>query len=195
MTPERWQQVVQAFESALELKTEERSVFLVKLSSDDPALRSEVEALLAQDALQAQTPPSPIVGATLVGKHIGSYKIVRPIGEGGMGVVFEAEQEHPRRAVALKVIKPGFANAEMLRRFERESQVLARLQHPGIAQIYEAGTADTGFGPQPYFAMEFIHGMPLREYVESHQLSTRQRLELMAKVCDAVEHALRSSRS
>ena len=120
---------------------------------------------------------------------IGRYKVIGLIGEGGMGSVYEAEQEHPRRIVALKVIKPGFANVELLRRFERESQVLARLQHPGIAQIYEAGAAATGFGPQPHFAMEFIHGVPLREYADAHQLSTRQRLELIAKVCDAVEHA------
>ena len=70
-----------------------------------------------------------------------------------------------------------------------ESQALGRLQHPGIAQIYEANTADTGFGPQPYFAMEFIRGLPLRQYAEAHRLSTRQRLELMVKVCEAVHHA------
>ncbi len=91
--------------------------------------------------------------------------------------------------MALKVIKPGLAGPELLRRFERESEVLARLHHPGIAQIYEAGTADAGFGPQPYFAMEFIDGASLRAYAERHRLGTRQRLELMAKVCDAVEHA------
>lgn len=189
MTPERWQRIAEAFEEALELNTEQRSAFLSRLSPDDPSLRSEVETLLASDAVQGKTPPSAIGAATLAGQHIGGYKIVRVIGEGGMGVVFEAEQEHPRRIVALKVIKPGFANAELLRRFERESDVLARLQHAGIAQIYEAGAADTGFGPQPYFAMEFIRGLLLREYAESHQLSTRQCLELMAKVCDAVEHA------
>ena len=106
-----------------------------------------------------------------------------------MGVVYEAEQNHPRRTVALKVIKPGHATPELLRRFELESQVLARLHHPAIAQIYEADAADTGFGPQPYFAMEFIHGEPLTEYAASHHLNTRQRLALMAHICDAVDHA------
>jgi serine/threonine protein kinase len=91
--------------------------------------------------------------------------------------------------VALKVIKPGFATAETLRRFQHESQALGRLQHPGIAQIHEASTADTGFGPQPYFAMELIRGCALRQYAEEKHLDTRQRLELMAKICDAVEHA------
>ena len=107
-----------------------------------------------------------------------------------MGTVYEAEQDHPRRIVALKVIKPGWPSPELLRRFEQESQVLGRLQHPGIAQIYEAGTADTGFGPQPYFAMEFIRGaVAAPTYAADHQLDTRQRLELMAQICDAVQHA------
>lgn len=120
---------------------------------------------------------------------IGHYRIVRLIGEGGMGVVYEAEQEHPRRTVALKVIR-GATSPELLRRFELESEALARLQHPGIAQVYEAGSADTGFGPQPYFAMELIvNGKRLTGYAEAHRLKVRQRLELMAKVCDAVHHA------
>jgi eukaryotic-like serine/threonine-protein kinase len=111
------------------------------------------------------------------------------IGEGGMGIVYEAEQEHPRRNVALKVIKPVLPNSKMLRRFQQEAQALGRLQHPGIAQIYEAGMADVGAGSQPYFAMEFVRGQSLREYAESHRLDTRHRLELIAKVCDAVQHA------
>jgi len=98
-----------------------------------------------------------------------------------MGTVYEAEQEHPRRIVALKVLKPGSASPELLRRFEQESQALGRLQHPGIAQIYEAGTADGGFRPQPWFAMEFIRGESLHRYADIHDLDTRQRLELMAK--------------
>ena len=120
---------------------------------------------------------------------IARYRIIRLIGEGGMGAVYEAEQDQPRRTVALKVIKPGLASPELLRRFEQESQALGRLQHPGIAQIYEAGTADTGFGPQPYFAMEFIRGRSLKEYADEHQLTTRARLEMVAKVADAVHHA------
>jgi non-specific serine/threonine protein kinase/serine/threonine-protein kinase len=120
---------------------------------------------------------------------IGRYRIVRLIGEGGMGAVYEAEQQQPRRTVALKVIKPGLASLELLRRFAQESQALGRLQHPGIAQIYDAGTADTGYGPQPYFAMEFIRGEGLRDYAETHRLNSRQRLEIVVKVCDAVHHA------
>ena len=120
---------------------------------------------------------------------IGHYRILRLIGEGGMGSVYQAEQENPHRIVALKVIKPGFVNGELLHRFEQEAHALGRLQHPGIAQIYEAGTADSGFGPQPYFAMEFIEGRTLIEFAEQRHLNLRARLELIAKICDAVNHA------
>ncbi len=120
---------------------------------------------------------------------IGRYRILRVLGEGGMGIVYEAEQEQPRRTVALKVIRPGLADPDLLRRFEQESLALGRLQHPGIAQVHEAGTADNEHGPQPYFAMEFIRGRPLLEYANAERLSTRQRLDLMASVCDAVQHA------
>jgi non-specific serine/threonine protein kinase/serine/threonine-protein kinase len=121
--------------------------------------------------------------------NIGPYRIVRRIGEGGMGIVYEAEQERPRRIVALKIIKPGFAGPELRRRFEYESWALGRLHHPGIAQIYEGGAADNGFGAQPYFAMEFIHGKPLVEYADSLQLTLRQRLDLILKICEGVHHA------
>jgi tetratricopeptide (TPR) repeat protein len=120
---------------------------------------------------------------------IGRYRILRLLGEGGMGAVYEAEQDFPHRSVALKVIRAGYASREMLRRFENETQALGRLQHPGIAQIYEAGTAETPFGREPYFAMELVHGQALLSYCGEHQLKVRQRLELMAKICDAVQHA------
>jgi Tfp pilus assembly protein PilF/predicted Ser/Thr protein kinase len=111
------------------------------------------------------------------------------LGEGGMGVVYEAEQEHPRRTVALKVTKSAVASPELRRRFELESLALGRLQHPGIAQIYEAGTAETSVGPQQYFAMEFVHGSSLLDYAEAQRLSTPQRLEVVVKICEAVHHA------
>jgi len=122
-------------------------------------------------------------------ESIGRYRILRVIGEGGMGIVYEAEQEHPRRTVALKIVRHGISSPELVRRFEQESSALGRLQHPGIAQIYEAGTVDTGFGPQPYFAMELIRGLPPREFAELHHLDTRQRIEIMVRICDAVHHA------
>jgi serine/threonine protein kinase len=106
-----------------------------------------------------------------------------------MGVVYEAEQEQPRRTVALKVIKCGIADSELFRRFEQESVALGRLQHPGIAQVYEAGRVDSVFGSQPYFAMEFIRGETLLRYTEEHRCTVRQKLELMVRVCDAVHHA------
>src|SRR5215471_11080420 len=119
---------------------------------DQMCLRCLLSLAMPEGELEAA--PVNLPPGTLVGR----YHIGRLIGEGGMGAVYEAEQEHPRRKVALKIIRPGLASLELLRRFEHESVALGRLQHPGIAQIYEAGTADTGYGPQPYFAMEFIHG-------------------------------------
>ncbi len=123
-------------------------------------------------------------------ERIGEFRILRTLGEGGMGVVYEAEQDNPRRKVALKVVRTArMAIPEIVKRFEREAHVLGLLQHPGIAQIYHAGTADTGNGPQPYFAMELVHGRPLTEHVNEHELDTRQRMELLARICDALEHA------
>lgn len=129
------------------------------------------------------------IAAAPLPSSIGHYRILRLLGEGGMGAVYEAEQDQPRRLVALKVIRAAWASPDLLRRFEQESQALGRLHHPGIAQIYEAGSADAGFGVQPFFAMELIHGKPLVEYADEHKLNTRQRLELMIQVCDAVQHA------
>lgn len=129
------------------------------------------------------------ISAELVPERIGNYRILGKIGEGGMGSVYEAEQENPRRRVALKVIRAGFISMQLLRRFELEAQVLGRLQHPGIAQVYEAGTADAGQGPQPFFAMEYVDGLTLMEYVSARKLDTRERLELVARICDAVQHA------
>ena len=120
---------------------------------------------------------------------IGPFRILALIGEGAMGIVYEAEQERPRRRVALKIIRPGVSTAALLRRFEHEYEFLGRLQHEGIAQIYQAGIADIGFGPQPYFTMELVRGRKLDEYARIKELDLRQRLTLVAEIADAVQHA------
>jgi tetratricopeptide (TPR) repeat protein/predicted Ser/Thr protein kinase len=198
VTPERWQQVDDLLQEALERGAAERDGFLRQACAGDAELEREVRSLLdsRQQAASFLEEPALEVAARALARAqdgslpavIGRYRIAGLLGEGGMGVVYEAVQENPHRSVALKVVRPGLAPST-LRRFEHESQALARLHHPGIAQIYEAGTADTGAGPQPFFAMEFIRGMPLREYAEAHRLSPRERLELMVKICEAVDHA------
>jgi tetratricopeptide (TPR) repeat protein/tRNA A-37 threonylcarbamoyl transferase component Bud32 len=206
MTPERWQRIKEICQVLLDHEADERGALIKQLCAGDDELQRQVEAMLA-GAVEGDSvlgrPAWELLGipvtqrsvstaatsTTHIPDRIGSYRILRLVGEGGMGVVYEAQQIHPHRIVALKVIKPGLANEEVLRRFQQESQALGRLQHPGIAQIYEAGTADSGFGPQPYFAMEFIRGETLTDYVNSHRLSVPQRLEIMAKICDAVDHA------
>jgi tetratricopeptide (TPR) repeat protein/predicted Ser/Thr protein kinase len=120
---------------------------------------------------------------------IGRYRILGLLGEGGMGAVYRAEQDQPSRIVALKVVRPDLVSPRLVRRFARETEVLGRLQHPGIAQIYEAGTAEGPEGPQPFFAMELVAGVPLDEYTRGKGLTVTQRLELFARICDAVHYA------
>ena len=158
-------------------------------SPSAPGTPGETETLVTEPSTLTMSPAFHGHSTHRIPAIIGRYRIIRLLGEGGMGAVYEAEQENPRRTVALKVIKPGLASASLLRRFEQEAHALGRLQHPGIAQIYEAGTAAADFGVQPYFAMEFIRGKTLRDYAQDRRLTTPQRLDLMAKVCEAVHHA------
>jgi len=123
------------------------------------------------------------------GMHIGRYQVESVIGEGGMGIVFRATQRRPRRDVALKIIRPSVASESMMRRFELEAEVLGRLQHPGVAQIHDAGIVETEVGSVAFFAMELIDGAPLTQYVQQQQLWVPDRLRLLARVCDAVQHA------
>ena len=201
MDVDRWRRIEELCNAAGKLEPGQRNAFLAEACKGDEELRREIDSLVDRpDAAPTVAPlNAPDWHATMSGgssapsrslpSAIGRYRILRLLGEGGMGVVYEAEQEQPRRAVALKVIKPGLTSVDPERRFEHEARALGRLQHPGIAQIYEAGTADTGFGPQQYFAMEFIRGHSLCEYAAGMNLHVRQRLQLMIKICDAVHHA------
>ncbi len=172
---------------------------LDKECADDAPLRAEVESLLAHhDGAGVRFLDTNKI--RLMAAHgnehslepesrIGGYRILGTLGQGGMGIVYRAQQERPRRIVALKVIRRASASPSLLRRFEHEAEMLGRLQHPGIAQIYEAGRADTGQGPQPFIAMELIQGRSLTEYGRERGLGWRERMSLVAQVCDAVQHA------
>jgi len=189
---------------ALSLRADQRSAFLARECNGDSALRSAVDAAL--EALTAQTidtdspssswsrraaesPDTPSLGAP--SGAVGGYRIQRVLGEGGMGLVYLATQESTGQPVALKVIRPGVLSARMLERFAHEVRVLARLQHEGIARIFEAGTIELapGAGPQPFFAMEVVEGSALTEHAADAGLDLRARLRLLAQVARIVHHA------
>jgi serine/threonine protein kinase len=139
----------------------------------------------ADGLLRTQDQPAP--AGDIVGTHIGPYKLRELLGEGGMGVVYVAEQEQPiRRKVALKIIKPGMDSRQVTSRFEAERQALALMDHPNIARVLDAGTTEAG---RPFFVMELVRGVPITEFCDERQLTTRQRLELFIEVCRAIQHA------
>jgi serine/threonine protein kinase len=144
---------------------------------------------LADELLDGPDTAPSAADASPAPESIGNYRILRRIASGGMGTVYEAEQQHPHRTVALKVMKRGITSRSALRRFEYEAEVLGRLRHPGIAQIYEAGTHDDGSGGVPFFAMEYVpNARNILDYADAENLSVRDRLRLFAAVCDAVHH-------
>ncbi len=162
--------------------------------SDDQlaAMRSALEVAVGSNATDADRLSMP--GLSESPTRVGRYEILKVLGHGGMGVVYEARQDNPQRVVAVKVIRPGLATHRIMQRFEHEAQALGRLQHSGIAHIYEAGVADVESSSelrsrQPFIAMELIRGQSLVSYARERDLSTTARLTLLASVCDAVEHA------
>jgi eukaryotic-like serine/threonine-protein kinase len=175
----------------------ERKAFLDRACADDESLRKEVESLLvayvksgsfldapAVDPEVTLEPDGPAEG---IGESIGRYKLLEKIGEGGMAVVYMAEQKRPiRRRVALKLIKLGMDSKQVIARFEAERQALALMDHPNIAKVLDAGTTDTG---RPYFVMELVRGLPMTEFCDSNHQTTQERLDLFVAVCQAVQHA------
>ncbi|MBK8100902.1 MAG: protein kinase [Planctomycetes bacterium] len=180
------------FEELLPLLAEERERRLAECAIDNPALAAELREVLAavigDDAFLAglPDPAGALPPARATATTIGPYRRVRTLGEGGMGTVWLCEQDAPvHRRVAIKQIKPGLANADFARRFGRERQVLASLQHPGIAAVFDCGDSDDG----PWFAMEFVEGTPLLQYCDEHRLPIQARLGLVLDLCAAVQHA------
>ncbi len=181
------------FADALELPVAERAAFLDRACAGDAALRTRVAALLASHAAAAgflersphARPPRPPTDQP--GDTIGRYTLIRELGAGGCGVVYLAEQTEPvRRHVALKLIKLGMDTLTVIKRFEAERQALAMMDHPNIARVFDAGAAADG---RPYFAMEFVDGVPITKFCDDQSHSMAARLDLFARVCLAVQHA------
>ncbi|MDZ4755766.1 MAG: serine/threonine-protein kinase [Phycisphaerae bacterium] len=187
------------FFAALEIPRDERHEWLRRRCGDDVAMRDEVASLLtAADASRRflETPASGVIDAarevsasmadpdsassraadSLIGRTVGEFTLQAVIGHGGMGVVYRAQQRQPQRTVALKLVRPGLASASMLR-------------HPGIASVYAAGSADLGFGPQPFVAMELVEGVPLRSWLQTEAPDVSTRVIALVAIADAVQHA------
>jgi eukaryotic-like serine/threonine-protein kinase len=187
------------FAGALALPAAERRAYLDAKCSGDAAQRQRIDVLLgsheqAGDFMSASALPSldgfSLPGAGIehaLGERVGRYKLLDKIGEGGWGVVYQAEQEEPvRRRVALKVIKLGMDTAAVVARFEAERQALALMEHPNIARVFDGGATESG---RPYFVMELVSGVAITDYCDQQRLTTRERLALLAQVCHAVQHA------
>lgn len=226
LSRDQFRRMNEVFEAACAQPADARRSFVERACGDQPEIAAHVLELLAHDEQPAvaldEAPLAGVLGSIgarlLTGEseipdRIGSYRVLSKLGEGGFGVVYLAEQENPRRQVAIKVMRPGFYSPQLLRRFESEAHALGRLQHVGIAQIHEAGVADVftkraestndanGAGAEPiargvpFFAMEYVRGRNLLQYAndpgDGVPLGMKERLELFARVCDALDHAHR----
>ena len=202
MTPERWRQVEEIFQAAVDLATEERARYVSNVCAEDSELRRDVESLLNQHDTAGDLLDAPLYESTdlsvfesfveeedpMIGRRLGSYRIEREIGRGGMGAVYEAsraDNEFSKRA-AIKLVKRGMDTDFILRRFRKERQILAALDHPHIGGLLDGGTTDDGL---PYFVMEYIEGQPLYNYCDTHKLNVAERLKLFRSICDAVHYA------
>jgi len=197
MEASQWRKAKRILEDALDAPPADRAAFVSRACGADQQLAAEVHALLAADtgdmaflerspALAGADAPGPVVE----GRRLGPYRLIRELGRGGMGVVYLGERDDDayRKRVAIKVLSTLDSEAVM-RRFLQERQILANMDHPGIAKLLDGGADEEG---RPYFVMEHVDGEQIRQYCETRQLSIRQRLTLFLKVCDAVQHAHRN---
>jgi serine/threonine protein kinase len=200
MTPEYLSRIRAIYEAALAKDAAERAAFLEQECQGDEAIRREVELLLGARERVPNWLNEPLVALAptlespahslprMEGRQLGGYKLVREIGRGGMGCVYLAERSDGafRKQVAVKLIQPGMNSADILARFRQEREILASLDHPGIARLLDAGATEEGL---PYFVMEFVDGRPIHRWCDERKLSVTQRLELFRGVCDAVQYA------
>jgi serine/threonine protein kinase/tetratricopeptide (TPR) repeat protein len=198
MEPERWRQIEGLFQSALDCEPGHRAAFLDSACGSDTSLRQEVESLLASYEKGGFTETPALAegiklleeseARLLVGQNIGPYRVIRKIGQGGMGAVYLAARadEAFQKEVAIKLIKRGQDTEDVIRRFRSERQILASLDHPNITRLLDGGTTEDGL---PYFVMEYIQGEPIDKYCDAHKLNTTGRLKLFQSVCAAVHHA------
>ena len=191
MDAERWQRLSPLLDALFELDPPARERRLAELRADDPALAAELEALVALEAGEedflSKPALSPLAGLH-PGQEIGPYRLDRQIGEGGMGQVWRASRADGlyERRVALKLLRPGLADTNLRLHFTRERQILARLAHPNIARLLDAGISSDG---QPYLALEYVDGRPITDYCREHDVPVDARLRMFAQVCEAVSHA------
>jgi len=199
MTPQRWQQIKELFNAALERGPDQWAKFLDEVCAGDVSLRAEIESLLAahgQATSFFEKPATALVAALsseeqdgwMEGRRIGPYRLQREISRGDMGVVYLADRDDRQyeKQVAIKLVKRGMDTDDILQRFRHERQTLARLNHPNIARLLDGGVTEDGL---PYFVMEFIEGLPLDVYCDRHKLNTIARLRLFRAVCAAVHYA------
>lgn len=202
MKPERWQAIDRAFADALAQPADQRSAWLAARCGDDQDMRREVEELLAAERAAERFLSLPAGRALLrpaagslpeaaPGQQIGPYRLTRQVGEGGMSAVYLATRADGqyRREVAIKLIRRGFETGHILHRFRTERQILAQLEHPSIARLYDGGTTEQG---HPFLVMEYIDGLPLDRYADQQRLGINGRLALFQQVCAAVHHAHRN---
>jgi len=192
--PEKWDQVKELFTLALERDPKERSVFLLEACGGDDALRAEIESLLSSfDGAATFLEDCPAAylftqSRAMAGRRIGAYRIIRECGHGGMGIVYLAERadDQYRKRVAIKMLMPGINKDEVLRRFRNERQALAALDHPSIVRLLDGGSTEEGL---PYLIMDYVEGVRIDEYCDTHRLSIAERLQLFRTVCLAVQYA------
>jgi serine/threonine protein kinase/tetratricopeptide (TPR) repeat protein/TolB-like protein len=199
LTTDRWQRIKSVFQAAAELESSQRAAYLNDACAGAPELRREVEALLASSDEAGDFIEEPalhqnagalaaVASDSAIGRRVGAYRVTGEIGSGGMGTVYKAVRadDHFRQEVAIKIVKRGMDTDYIVRRFRNERQILASLEHPNIARLFDGGATEEGL---PYYVMEFIEGRPIDEYCDAQRLSTAERLSLFITVSAAVNYA------